>query len=757
LFLLSALGAAQLQITTSSVPNAAQYLSYNTPLNASGGVPPYLWSVVTSTGVSLPEGMTLAAATGVISAAQVNGQGGYAVTIQVTDSALPVANTAQATINFGVTSDGAYGGCQMFPPDSVYNQRIDMLPADQTPANQIPSASLNQPLHPDFGQGFYPFPGGIPFMRVPANQPTTHVVLSYDGQIDLAATYSWPFPPWPSALLEGTSYGADGADHHTLILQSSANTIAGPQTGPCTLYETYQSSAVQSMYNAATATWVEGAGIHYVLNSDEIAASADTLDSGAQDSPGIPMVPLLIKYWEVPLGVRHPLRITMPSPTNQWVWPGTGCCSGSGPPQGLLFRLKANVSWQAVCPVNSKPQAATVLQALQQYGAYMSDHGSAGFIQGVPDIRWDDGDLACIKNFPLTDLEVVNNSLLEVSPISGQTRPYVPPATLPNAVQGAGYSAPLSATGGNQSSWVWSVTSGSLPPGLALNSTTGVIAGISTAAPGAEANFAIALTDAAAGNASPPQSFSITTAAPPNTVVITSLTNAASGAAGVIAPGELVTIKGSLLGPATGVSFSVNPVTGMVATALGGTQVSFGSFAAPILYSSATQINAIVPWEVAGQSQLTMQVQYSGFGSASLANVPVASAAPGIFTFDSSGSGPAVAANQDGTFNGPTIPAAPGSYVTVYFTGGGITSPPGVTGSVTGSVLETLTQISSVTATVGGVPASVSFAGAAPGLVNGVNQLNIQLSAATPTGTSQPLMITVGAQRSTATATLSVK
>jgi len=76
---------------------------------------------------------------------------------------------------------------------------------------------------------------------------------------------------------------------------------------------------------------------------------------------------------------------------------------------------------------------------------------------------------------------------------------------------------------------------------------------------------------------------------------------------------------------------------------------------------------------------------------------------------------------------------------------------------VTGSVLETLTQISSVTATVGGVPASVSFAGAAPGLVNGVNQLNIQLSAATPTGTSQPLMITVGAQRSTATATLSVK
>ena len=60
--------------------------------------------------------------------------------------------------------------------------------------------------------------------------------------------------------------------------------------------------------------------------------------------PGIPMVPLLIRYSEVPLGVNHPLRISFPSPTNSWVWPGTGCCGGSGPPQGLLYRLKASVN-----------------------------------------------------------------------------------------------------------------------------------------------------------------------------------------------------------------------------------------------------------------------------------------------------------------------------------------------------------------------------------------------------------------------------
>jgi uncharacterized protein (TIGR03437 family) len=260
----------------------------------------------------------------------------------------------------------------------------------------------------------------------------------------------------------------------------------------------------------------------------------------------------------------------------------------------------------------------------------------------------------------------------------------------------------------------------------------------------------------AAGTSNSPQTISVTltVTAPTSTVAVISVTNAASGASGAIAPGEIVTIKGSGLGPAAGVSFAVDQSTGMVDTTLAGSKVFFGSFAAPITYASATQVNAIVPYEIAGQTSVVMQVQYQGAQSAGL-GLQVASSAPGVFTFNSTGSGQAAAANQDGTFNGPSSPAAKGSYVTIYFTGGGETNPLGVTGSVAGPALKWLTQ--NISVTVGGVPAIVQFDGAAPGFVDGVGQLNIQLGTGTPSGPTQPLAVTVAGIKSPTTATLAVQ
>ncbi len=295
-------------------------------------------------------------------------------------------------------------------------------------------------------------------------------------------------------------------------------------------------------------------------------------------------------------------------------------------------------------------------------------------------------------------------------------------------------------------SWLASTPSGTAPSTLTISVTPASLT------PGPYQG-AITITATGASNGTQTLSVSLIVTAAASGVVVTSVTNSASGGSGAIAPGEIVTIKGNGLGPAAGVSFSVDPSTGMVDTTLSGTRVLFGSFVSPITYTSAGQINAIVPYEIAGQSTVVMRVQYQGAMSAGT-TLQVASAAPGAFTFSGTGSGQAVAANQDGSLNGASNPAAPGSYVTIYFTGGGETNPPGVTGSVTGAVLKWLTGAVSVT--VGNVPATVAFEGAAPTFVDGLGQLNIQLANNTPAGV-EPLVITVGGLSSPATATISVQ
>lgn len=238
-------------------------------------------------------------------------------------------------------------------------------------------------------------------------------------------------------------------------------------------------------------------------------------------------------------------------------------------------------------------------------------------------------------------------------------------------------------------------------------------------------------------------------------VTVTAVVNAASQAPGRIAPGEIITITGGGLGPSNGAQFALDAVTGKVNTNLSGTQVFLNGLAAPVLYASANQINAIVPYEIGYNSQVLLQAGYQGILSTGT-TLTGATAIPGVFTISGSGTGQAVAVNQDGTVCDSSHPAAPGSYIIVYFTGGGTTYPYGVTGSVTGSVLKRLTQ-TPVAATVGNEPAAVTFAGAAPTFVDGVGQLNLRLGDKTPSGEAQPLILTVGVNSSPSTATIAVR
>jgi trimeric autotransporter adhesin len=230
---------------------------------------------------------------------------------------------------------------------------------------------------------------------------------------------------------------------------------------------------------------------------------------------------------------------------------------------------------------------------------------------------------------------------------------------------------------------------------------------------------------------------------------ISAVANGGSNTTGVIAPGEIVAIYGSGLGPATGTQFQLDS-NGLVSTSLAGTRVLFNGAPAPVLYAGATQVNAVVPFGITS-SNAQVVVQYQSQTSAPT-TVSVSPAAPGLFIL--SPSGQAAAINQTGSINSGASPAKAGSIISLFATGGGQTSPAGIDGSLAAVPLPQ--PIIPVTATIGGQPATVQYAGGAPGLVAGVMQINVQIPGGTAAGSAVPIVVQVGTVSSQPGVTIAV-
>lgn len=230
--------------------------------------------------------------------------------------------------------------------------------------------------------------------------------------------------------------------------------------------------------------------------------------------------------------------------------------------------------------------------------------------------------------------------------------------------------------------------------------------------------------------------------------------NSAGYQAGVVAPGEIVTFWGSAVGPATAAGPQIDEA-GFISTAAGGTQVFFDGFPAPMIFTSSGQTSAIAPYGITGLASTAMQVAVNGLLSPEVA-VPVVAAVPAIFTSNSSGTGQAVAFNfATGLLNSPANPVARGDYLIFYATGDGQTSPAGIDGwPVSGVLLWTAQPYS---ATVGGVAATVSYAGSAPGFVMGLDQFNVQIPEGAPVGDAVELVVKVGGVASPAGVTIAVR
>ena len=180
------------------------------------------------------------------------------------------------------------------------------------------------------------------------------------------------------------------------------------------------------------------------------------------------------------------------------------------------------------------------------------------------------------------------------------------------------------------------------------------------------------------------------------------LVNAASQSQGAVAPGEIVTIYGAAIGPTSGVAGTFD-ASGLVGNMLAGAEVSFDGVPAPLFYAQASQINAQVPYAIAGESVTEVVVTYQGQLAGTL-SLPVVASAPALF---------AAALNQDGSLNSSSAPAARGTVVTFFGTGEGLTNGANIAGQAATAPYPVPTL--PVTLTVAGIAAQLLYAGEAPG------------------------------------------
>lgn len=392
-------------------------------------------------------------------------------------------------------------------------------------------------------------------------------------------------------------------------------------------------------------------------------------------------------------------------------------------------------------------------------------------------------------------LEVVDSALpfaaraqmpvkLTILPMAlpGTPRITGPTVPLPAGIVGTAYTPGIavSVVGGSGTN-TFSVTG--MPPGVLLDSTTGFFSGTPTTI-GATGNLASTLVSTGALLTTVPNTYlanpgilrmTVTTPTPGGGIsnegqlliygsqpLITAVFNSASFTQGVVSQGEIITIFGLGLGPATLSLFDPTvpapqiPYT--LPTATPNTSVTVNGSPAPLLYTSSTQLSAIVPYGISGATA-DVAVSYAGVTSQPV-TVTLAPTNPGVFTVDASGRGQGAILNYnatagDYTMNSSANAAVRGSVVVMYVTGMGATTSNSDNTLIPATPAVTPAAMPSVM--IGGQAASVLGAVSPVGSVPGLLQLNVTVPANAPTGNGVPVIVSIGGIDSQAGVTMSVK
>jgi hypothetical protein len=319
-------------------------------------------------------------------------------------------------------------GFHPFPANNAWNQDISTSPVDSNSASIIRFIGSSVELHPDFGSGQYQGSNiGIPYVVVNGAQSPVNInFTAYGDESDPG-----PMPVPANAPIEGDPNPGNG-DRHVLVLDN-AN---------CFLYELYSS------FPNSNGTWDAASAAVWDLSNGEQRPWTWT----SADAAGLPIFPGLIRYDEVAAGaIQHAIRFTLPQsraamvpPASHWAGNST---NANAPPMGMRLRLKASYE---VSHFSTNVQV--ILNAMKTYGLILADNGSAMYLSGSPDDRWDNDDLHNLSSVPASAFEVV------------QMNPIYTPGTVPQGAAPAISSFTASASHANAGAQVtltWQVSGAS--------------------------------------------------------------------------------------------------------------------------------------------------------------------------------------------------------------------------------------------------------------------------------------------------------
>jgi hypothetical protein len=298
---------------------------------------------------------------------------------------------AAAAVAFTLTGASApapkLAGCPVFPASSVWNARVDRLPAAANSAKLIASIGVADHVHADFGSGLYEGSRiGIPYVVVHGRATAkSHVSFDYAGESDKG-----PYPIPAHVPIEGAPAHANEGDRHALIVDRDS----------CRLYELYA-------LRRAGGRWAAGSGAIFDLRSNKLRPAGWT----SADAAGLPILPGLARWdGDASTGrIDHALRFTVERTRRAYVYPARHFASNENdvslPPMGLRVRLKASVNIARL-----PRQARIVAQAMKTYGLILADNGSNWFVSGAPSPHWRNDELHGLGSLSGSDFEVVDTS-----------------------------------------------------------------------------------------------------------------------------------------------------------------------------------------------------------------------------------------------------------------------------------------------------------------------------------------------------------